>query len=38
MPLKAVLVVNVLAIVTISGPLGTQNDTNMAKLNKQLVK
>ena len=26
------------AIVTISGPLGTQNDTSIAKLNEQSVK
>ena len=38
MPLKAVLAVNVLtAIVTILELLGTQSDTSMAKLNKQLV-
>ena len=39
MPLKAVLMVNILAItVTMSGPLGTQGNTNIAKLSKQLVK
>ena len=38
MPLKVVLAANVLAaIVTTSGPLGTQGDTSMAKLSKQLV-
>ena len=37
MPLKAVLTANILATVIILGPLGTQNDTNIAKLNKQLV-
>ena len=38
MPLKAVLVANVLATVIILGLLGTQNNTSMAKLSKQLVK
>ena len=39
MPLKAVLVVSVLAaIVIILGLLGTQGNTSMAKLSKQLVK
>ena len=39
MPLKAVPAVNVLvATVTISGPLGTQSNTSMAKLSKQLIK
>ena len=38
MLLKAVLAVNMLAvIVIILGPLGTQGDTNIAKLSKQLV-
>ena len=37
MPLKAVLVVSVLATVIILGLLGTQGDTNIAKLSKQLV-
>ena len=37
MPLKAVLVINILAIVMISGLLGTQDNTNIAKLSKQLV-
>ena len=37
MPLKAVLVVNTLAIVIILGLLGTQSDTNITKLNKQSV-
>ena len=38
-PLKAVPAVNMLAaIVTTSGPSGTQGDTSMAKLSKQLVK
>ena len=32
MPPKAVLVASVLAIVTISGPLGTQSNTSIAKL------
>ena len=34
MPLKVVLVVNILAIVIILGPLGTQNNTNIIKLSK----
>ena len=38
MPPKAVLAVNILAIVIISGLLGTQGNTNIAKLSKQLVK
>ena len=39
MPLKAVLVANMpAATVTILGPLGTQSDTSIAKLNKQSVK
>ena len=38
MPPKAVLVVNILAIVTILGLLGTQGNTSIAKLSKQLVK
>ena len=39
MPLKTVLVANVLAAtVMMSGPLGTQGDTSMAKLSKQSVK
>ena len=39
MPPKAIPAVSVLAaIVTISGLLGTQGNTSMAKLNKQLVK
>ena len=38
MLLKAVLVVNVLAAtVTILEPSGTQGDTSMAKLSKQLI-
>ena len=38
MPLKAVLVVNILAAtVTTSGPLGTQSNTSIAELNKQSV-
>ena len=37
MPLKAVLAVNVLAIVIILGPLGMQGNTSMVKLSKQLV-
>ena len=37
MPLKAVLVVNAPAIVIILGPLGTQSNTSIAKLSKQLV-
>ena len=37
MLLKAVPAANMLAIVTISGPLGTQSNTNIAELNKQLV-
>ena len=38
MPLKAVLVVSVLAIVIILGLLGMQSNINIAKLNKQLIK
>ena len=34
MPLKAVLAANVLATVTISGLLGTQSNTSMAKSSK----
>ena len=34
MPLKAVLVVNVLVIVIILGPLGMQSDTSIVKLSK----
>ena len=37
MPPKAVLAVNILATVTISGLSGMQGNTSMAKLNKQLV-
>ena len=37
MPPKAVLAVNILVIVTILGPLGTQGNTNIAKLSKQSV-
>ena len=37
MPLKAVLVVNVLATVIILGLLGIQSDTSIAKLSKQLI-
>ena len=38
MPPKAVPAASVLvAIVTTSGPSGTQSNTNMAELNKQLV-
>ena len=39
MPLKVVLVANMLAaIVIMSGLLGTQSDTNMVKSSKQSVK
>ena len=38
MLLKAVLAVNMLATVIISGPLGTQGNTNIVKLSKQSVK
>ena len=38
MLLKAVLVVNMLVIVTILGPLGTQGDTSIAKLSEYTVK
>ena len=39
MPLKAALAANVPAvIVTMSGLLGTQGDTSIAKLSKQSVK
>ena len=38
MPLKVVLIANMLAIVIISGPLGTQSNTNIAKLSKHTVK
>ena len=34
MPLKAVPVANILVIVTISGPLDMQGNTNIIKLNK----
>ena len=38
MPLKAVPTVNMLVVTVImSGLLGTQGDTNIAKLSKQLV-
>ena len=37
MPLKAVLVVNVLVTVIISGPLGTQDNTSIAKPSKHTV-
>ena len=38
MPLKAVLAANMLVVtVMILGPSGTQGNTNMAKLSKQLV-
>ena len=37
MPLKAVLIVNALATVIILGLLGTQNNTNIAKLSKHRV-
>ena len=37
MPLKAVLVVNMLATVTTSELLGMQGDTSIAKLSKQSV-
>ena len=37
MPLKAVLAANVLAVPMISRLLGTQSNTNIAKLSKQLV-
>ena len=37
MPLKAVLAVNVLAIVIILGLLDTQSNTSIAKLSKQLI-
>ena len=38
MPLKAVLVANMLVIVTILELLDMQGDTNIAELNKQSVK
>ena len=38
MPPKAVLAVNTLATVIILKPLGTQSNTNIAKLSKQSVK
>ena len=38
MPPKAVLTVNILAIVIILGPLGTQGNTSIAELNKYIVK
>ena len=37
MPLKAVLVANILAIIIILKPSGMQGNTNIAKLSKQLV-
>ena len=36
--LKAVLAASVLAVLTTSGPLGTQGNTSIAKLSKQSVK
>ena len=38
MPLKAVPTANILATVTILRLSGTQDNTNIAKLSKQLVK
>ena len=38
MPLKAVLAANVLATVTILGPLGIQSNTSITKSSKQSVK
>ena len=38
MPPKAVLIASVPVIVIILGPLGTQSNTSIVKLNKQLVK
>ena len=38
MPLKAVLAINAPATVIILGPLGTQSNTNIAKLSKHTVK
>ena len=38
MPPKAVLAVNMLAIIIILGLLGTQDNTNIAKLSEQSVK
>ena len=38
MPLKAVPIVNILAIIIILGPLGTQSNSSIAKLSKQLIK
>ena len=39
MPLKAVLAANALAAIVISlGLLGTQSDTSIAEISKQLVK
>ena len=37
MPFKAVLLVSVLVIVIILGLLGTQGNTNIVKLSKQLI-
>ena len=37
MPPKTVLAINTLAIVTILGLLGTQDNTSIAKLSKQSV-
>ena len=37
MPLKAVLAASVLAVLIISGLLGIQSNTSIAKLSKQLV-
>ena len=38
MPLKAVPAANILAVtVTMLGPLGTQSNTSIAELSKQLV-
>ena len=38
MPLKAALVANMLATVIILGPLGTQDNTSIAKLSEYMVK
>ena len=37
MPPKAVPAANILVIVIVLGPSGTQNNTSIAKLNKQSV-
>ena len=37
MPPKAVLAASILAVLIILGPLGTQNNTSITELSKQLI-